>query len=159
MNINQLHNLIERYFDADTSIDEERRLKHELTHTHHSSTLIDEARAVMGYSVSKSPAKDSPAIKPYKQKRLLAAVSIAASIAIVAIAVTTAFSHLNPAPADVTESYAFVDGTKITDDNTIAEMMAAHLNIIADASDNVTNNTKTNMSTILSIQNFVNSNL
>ena len=50
MNTPELHNLIERYFNADTSLDEERLLRRELATgiNNPDDPVIQEACAVMG---------------------------------------------------------------------------------------------------------------
>lgn len=124
LNKEQLHRLIERYFNADTTVDEEQTLRTELATSSLNSPVIDEARAVMGFSLVQ-PAEIKHAAKRYPWMRAAASIAILATIAI-------AGSHISNRNTPA-ECFAYVDGEKITDKSTVLNMMFEGLSNVADA--------------------------
>lgn len=156
MNIDQLHKLIERYFNADTTVDEERLLKIELAHTHYSSPLIDEARAVLGYSLSRPTATITRPVRRFRAS--ITRVAVAASIVIAAI-IPVSIAIGNGSDDDNITSYALVDGNKITDNETIDEMMRRNLSMLANANADMISNAENSISNLINIQKTMTSNL
>lgn len=127
LNQEQLHRLIERYFNADTTVNEERVLLTELATTHLDSPVINEARAVMGFSLSHRSVH-----KPVAKRRPW--LRAAASVAVLAtIAVTGYRASLNS--YTTAECFAYVDGERITDKSTVLSMMFEGLSNVADAAE------------------------
>ena len=154
MNIDQLHTLIERYFNADTTVDEERYLKIELSRTTLSSSLIDEARAVLGYSLSRPKAVVTRPVRRFKTVIVRAAV--AASLVIGAVTTVAVYNHDS---SDIDASYALVDGKKITDDETIDEMLRHNMSLIANANADMISNAENSITNLINIQKTMTTNL
>ncbi len=118
--------LIELYFEARTTLEEERELAALLAHTEESSPLIDEARAVMGYAAA-SPSAAAP--RHYSRGSRIArkALQIAASVALVAggsaLAVKLSTQRAEAAPRCV----AYIDSVKITDEDAVMQMVMEDL--------------------------------
>ena len=142
MNKQELHILIEKYFQADTSLEQERQLKKELCNTTFSSALIDEARAVLGYSMIQ-PHTNKLTVRRFKVS--IHHIAVAASIAFVATIGFIGLADNN----DTSPSYAIVDGETITDDKIIFEMVKQSLDLIAEANENAQNRTDLDMKEIL----------
>ena len=156
MNIDQLHNLIERYFDATTSLDEERQLKQELANTRLSSSLIDEAHAVLGYSLSRPTVAVTRPVRRFRSS--VTRVAVAASIVIAAL-IPISIIIGNGSGEDNCTSYALVDGNKITDNETIDEMMRRNFSMIANANADMISNAKSSITDLMNIQKTMTSNL
>ena len=156
MNIDQLHNLIERYFDAATSLDEERQLKQELANTRLSSPLIDEARAVLGYSLSRPTVMVTRPVRRFRAS--IIRIAVAASIVIAAL-IPVSIAIGNGSDKNNCTSYALVDGNKITDNETIDEMMRRNLNMIANANADMISNAKSSITNLINTQKTMTSNL
>ena len=75
----ELEQLIERYFDGETSVQEEQMLREALADCPWSSEVIDEARFTMGYFVAHHHETERVAKKSNRRKF----IGIAASIAII----------------------------------------------------------------------------
>lgn len=76
----ELEQLIERYFDGMTTVEEEAALRHELVHCPWSSEDIDDARVVMGYFVTHCKQQQRQHAMVSMRQRI---IGIAASIAII----------------------------------------------------------------------------
>lgn len=90
----QMLRLIERYFDGETSAAEEKSLRRMLVETDCNAAEVEEARAVMGVfatarslEVAVNKAGASPGKRRAKRPLSLAAISAAASIAVIIVAV------------------------------------------------------------------------
>lgn len=135
MNREELHNLIERYFNAETSVAEECILRRELANSAlHGDPLADEARAVMGFAIGSPAAVER---RPHKHKSIPSFYqwrNVAA--AIVALAATAsimigAIRHPNG------ECVAYLNGERISDRQTVMRLMFSDLGDMADASADV----------------------
>ncbi len=123
----ELHDLINRYFNGETTLDEERTLRRALAHPPHdapeSDSLADEARAVMGFSLS-APARKTKRMPPLW--RSVAAVAVAA-ITATTIVVGNISTH---EPRYV----AYLNGEKIADSNAVMNLMLSDLHEMGEAS-------------------------
>lgn len=126
INIDNLLQLIDRYFDGLTSADEERELREALADTRLSSPAIDEARAVMGVFAA---ARRIEAHGP--RRRLLPQMAIAAAASL-ALLIGAAAWFLRPA-GDDSLNFALVGSQRIDDYSEIESLMHADLSCIADA--------------------------
>jgi len=127
MNKSQLHNLINRYFEAETSIEEERILRHELASVTAADPLVDEARAVLGLSLA------TP--KATKVKRASGSIAwrIAASLtAAVAIGVAVLVGGIANDNSD--QCVAYLNGEKISNEHEVMQQMFAELSEMENAS-------------------------
>lgn len=110
-----IENLINRYFSAETTVAEERELRNVLATTRLSSRLIDEARAVIGYS---SAASNS--IKSKRSERSFHWLSVAASVALILVAGS---ALLIPRRASAEpRCIAYVNSVAITDPDTVQQL-------------------------------------
>ncbi len=138
----ELHLLIERYFEAETSIAEERELRKALaSHSAPVGTdpLIDEAKAVMGVTaVISAPQSATSSRPPRKTRRLAPPVwwQSAAAVAIIAILVT-GIIHINRAPRG--ECVAYLNGREISDRDAVMNMMFSDLSEMEAASASLQN--------------------
>lgn len=132
-NPNRLSHLIQLYFDGETTLEQERELRALLADPKVTGEEADEARAVIGFAMS-SPASAPAARKasPRKPSHIMAAVSVAASVAVVAM-VGYGIFH----PRHNSECLAFVDGNMITDSEVVMEMVETDLSALGQASSDV----------------------
>ena len=111
----ELEQLINRYFDGETTVQEEQALRKALADCPWSSEVIDEARFTMGYFAAHREQQQRTAKKSYRRQ----AIGIAASIAII-LAIGIPILHHNwfaPQPQYI----AYVNG-KVIKDNKQAVM-------------------------------------
>lgn len=127
---NKTYELIERYFNAETTLEEERRLRQLLADTPPGDQLADEAKAVMGFSLC-APRRKKARLIP---QGIRAWLSAAATIAIVfTIGLFMPDSH-DSTPDMI---YASINGHEVTDNNRVMQMMQAELSDMAEASEYV----------------------
>ena len=126
--LRHIHELIDRYFNAETSEAEELRLKKILATTSYSSPEIDEAKAVFGY-FAMSRGKHN-----VDKHRSPATVRAAATIAISLICGIALFFG-NKNEENLCEAY--IGEETITDNNIVMSMMQNDLNIISEACSNL----------------------
>lgn len=131
MNRNNLHTLIERYFNAETSVEEERMLRHELQRIPvHTDPLADEARAVMGFPLA-GKATSGKHTKKLRLSPLPAWRNAAAMIAAAAVTGSIMFGVMRQNNG---ECVAYLNGQRISDRDAVMEMMLADLNDMGEAS-------------------------
>lgn len=122
----ELEQLINRYFDGDTSIHEEQELRQCLADCPWSSELIDEARFTIGYFVTHG--KEQRATKKSHRRQI---IGIAASIAIVMGIGGTIFWQQNHVD---NMCIAYVNGQTINDDDAVMAIVKKDMNNMAGAS-------------------------
>ena len=136
--------LSEKYFDAQTTNDEERALARFLATPESNHPAFNEIKAVMGYlSTGRSitqKAKSGNGKKPYTIGRTIQWVSAAASIAVIAMVGTSLWERT--APVETTESdkeiyYACINGKEYTDKESVMQHMLATMNKMSSSSNNV----------------------
>ena len=125
-----LEQLIERYFDGETSVQEEQMLREILADCPWSSEAIDEVRFTMGYFAAHC--HESQRIVKNRNKF----IGIAASIAIVLVAGGYALWHQQQS-ADV--CIAYVNGLVVQDDDKVMALISNDLNMMDNAADAMTN--------------------
>ena len=113
--------LIERYFEAQTTDEEEAALRRFLCSQQGSASRYDEVRAVMGF-IAVGRSLQSPAV-PQKQVRSfrLQTLGRIAAVVIVAMGVGLAAWHTQSQPTEV--CIAYVDGCEITDREAVIALM------------------------------------
>lgn len=131
MNEKELHILIERYFDGDTSVTEERRLLDALLSHPPGDRAVDEALAVMGYARVSGPA-EMTARSLYR--RIMTA---AAAVLLVISAVGVFFLTTSHTSGTQSECYAYVGGERIEDRDQIESIMKVQMCDMGDAADEV----------------------
>ncbi len=127
----ELEQLIERYFDGETSIQEEQLLRAALADCPWSSEVIDEARFTMGYFVAHSHEAERVARKSNRRKL----AGIAASIAIILAAGGYAFWHQQQS-RDV--CIAYVNGQVVQDNDKVMALVADDLSKMDNAANAMT---------------------
>ena len=115
----ELEQLIGRYFDGMTTVDEEKDLRWNLAHCQWRSEAIDDARVVMGYFAAHSQQHRR---KVWATRQRI--VGIAASIAIVLAVGSYALWH-QQRPGDV--CIAYVNGHVVQGDDRVMAMVADDL--------------------------------
>lgn len=123
----QLTRLIERYFNGDTTVEEERTLLDELSHSTVDTPEANEARAVLGFSLVQ------PTTKRHSHRRI-SYIRAAASIAIF-MTIALAGYFLFPDNSTDTECLAYINGKKITDSEAVMGLMFEGLSNIANAAE------------------------
>ena len=119
-----LEQLINRYFDGETSVQEERELREALADCPWSSEFIDEARFTMGYFAAHKQQQQPRVAKKSYQRQI---IGIAASIAILLGIGLSVFSRQWLTPRY--ECIAYVNGKVIADNQeAIMSLIAQDLN-------------------------------
>ncbi len=127
----ELEQLIERYFDGETSVQEEQMLHEALADCPWSSEAIDEARFTMGYFAAHSQESERVAKKSNRRKF----IGIAASIAIVLAAGGYALWHQQQSTG---VCIAYVNGMVVQDDEKVMTLIANDLSLMDNAADAMT---------------------
>ena len=127
----ELEQLIERYFDGETSVQEEQMLRETLADCPWSSEVIDEARFTMGYFVAHRKAEQQTSKKSYRRQ----VIGIAASIAIILAIGIPAMYHNWFAPQP--QCIAYVNGKVIDNDDAVMALIASDLSKMEDASNSM----------------------
>ena len=123
----ELEQLISRYFEGETSLQEEQMLKQILADCPWNSKTIDEARFTMGY-FSAHNQQQRRVVKMRSRRRITA---IAASIAVL---LTIGASALWYTQQFQGECLAYVNGKAISNEDAVMELIAQDLNTMDDAS-------------------------
>ena len=105
----ELEQLISRYFDGETSVQEEQELREVLADCPWNSEAIDEARFTMGYFAAHCQEEHRVAKKNYRRQFIGIAASIAIILAIGIPALSHKWSVQQP------ECIAYVNGEVIAD--------------------------------------------
>ena len=127
----ELEQLINRYFDGETSIQEEQMLRETLADCPWSSEVIDEARFTMGYFVAHRKAGQQTSKKSYRRQ----VIGIAASIAIILAIGIPAMYHNWFAPQP--QCIAYVNGKVVANDDAVMALIASDLSKMEDASNSM----------------------
>ena len=127
----ELERLIERYFDGETSIQEEQMLRATLADCPWNSEAIDEARFTMGYFAAHRQETERVAKKSNRRKF----IGIAASIAIILAIGIPAMYHSWFAPQP--QCIAYVNGKVIDNDDAVMALIESDLNKMEDASNSM----------------------
>ena len=127
----ELEQLIEHYFDGETSVQEEQMLRESLANCPWSSDVIDEARFTMGYFAAH--VNEQQRVTKKSNRRQL--IGIAASIVLIlAIGIPTMY-HNWFAPHN--ECIAYVNGKIIDNDDAVMALIESDLNKMEDASNSM----------------------
>ncbi|MBO5864929.1 MAG: hypothetical protein J6Q73_02625 [Bacteroidaceae bacterium] len=133
--------LSEKYFDAQTTNDEERALARFLTTPESNHTAFNEIKAVMGYlSTGRSIAKKKNTPQRSFAGKVIQWAPVAASVAVIAVVGTVLLSRTAPAkPAEDEKEtyYAYINGKEYTDEEFVMQHMLATMNKMSSSSDNV----------------------
>lgn len=130
-NVYETERLIDRYFDGDTTLDEERLLRTLLADVSVKSDKIDEARAVLGY-ITVVPERPRTFRRVFKLRRL----SVAATVAAIGIFIGLALFHRQSVPDDASSEYiAYIGGQVVNDKDEVMEKMLQELAVIRAASE------------------------
>ena len=111
---NETYELIERYFNAETTLEEERRLRQLLAEIPPGDQLADEAKAVMGFSLC-APRRKKARLIPQGIRAWLSAAA--------AIAIVFTIGLFMPDSHDSTPDmiYASINGHEVTDNNRVMQ--------------------------------------
>lgn len=124
----ELEQLIDRYFDGETSVQEEQLLRKTLANCTWSSETIDEARFTMGYFVAHCQQQQRVTQKSRRSR----AIGIAASIAIILGAGVFALWHYQEDTNNM--CIAYVNGKTINNDDAVLALIENDLNAMDEAS-------------------------
>lgn len=128
----ELEQLINRYFDGETSIQEEKMLRETLADCPWSSEAIDEARFTMGYFVAHRHEAQRVSKRNYRRQL----IGIAASIAVILAAGGYALWHQQQ-PNDV--CIAYVNGKVVEDNDKVMALVANDMSKMDNAANAMTN--------------------
>ena len=126
----ELEQLIERYFDGETSVQEELMLRAALADCPWSSETIDEARFTMGYFAAHSHEGQRKAKKTNRRQL----IGIAASIAIILAVGVYAWHHQQPDDVCI----AYVNGQVVQDNDKVMALVADDMSKMDNASNAMT---------------------
>lgn len=127
MNIEELHKEIERYFEGESSVAEERALRRALLEMRPGDDpLADEALAVMGFGALSGVS----APKTRQRKGWWRVASAAAVVAGLALFLSLTFRL---ASSDSQECFAYVGGERIENEEFVRNLMMEQLNDIQEA--------------------------
>lgn len=132
INQQELEQLIERYFDGMTTIEEEDMMRQVLAQCPWKSEVIDDARVVMGYFAAHSEQQQRQATRGMRQR----IIGIAASIAII-LAVGAFALWRQQQPSDV--CIAYVNGQIVQDNDKVMALVANDLSKMDNAANAMTN--------------------
>lgn len=127
----ELEKLIERYFDGETTVQEERTLRQALADCPWRSESIDEARFTLGYFAEYK--QRNRRVMSFNTRHRL--TSIAASIAICLAVGGYALWHQYQSSAN--ECIAYVNGKAITSDDAVMALIEKDLNTMDNASNSM----------------------
>lgn len=128
----ELEQLINRYFDGETTVHEEKSLRETLAHCPWNSELINEARFTLGYFVAHNNQQRQAALRTTRQR----VIGIAASIAIILAVGGVALWHHQSSNNNL--CIAYVNGETINNDEDVMALIQNDLNMIGDASQGMT---------------------
>ena len=120
--------LVEMYFNGDTTLEQERRLRELLADSSLTGADLDEARAVMGFMVT--DARITAGRSRGHRRRWWPAVSVAASLAVI-VWLAAALIIEKPQPVML----AYVGGKEIRDASQVMDIAEAELNMLGAAMD------------------------
>lgn len=116
-----LHRLIEKYFDATATLDEERQLRAMLADPAFDSAEADEARAVLSVSLVSPPLRTERRL--HRRFRPLA---VAASLAVLLALGATLLTSRVPEP----DCVAYIGGQRVDNPDRVMEMVNADLSLL-----------------------------
>lgn len=125
----ELERLIDRYFDGETSLQEEHQLRQAITACPWHSEKIEEARVVMGYFAAHRQHQRQLITKGTRQRF----IGIAATIALVLSVGGYVLWHRADATNNV--CIAYVNGEVVHNDDKVMTMIANDINLIDKAAD------------------------
>lgn len=128
----ELEQLINRYFDGETSVQEEQMLREALADCPWSSDIIDEALFTMGYFSAHSHQQQRKVKNNYRRQL----IGIAASIAIILAVGGYALWHQQQ-PSD--ECIAYVNGKIVEDNDKVMALIANDMSKMDNAANAMTN--------------------
>lgn len=135
MNTDELHKLIELYFEGRTTLQQERNLREVLASMSAPySPEVESALAVMGYASVMQPVAETRQIR---NRRWMPAAAAAVSLLVV-VAITWMLTGSRALHED-NICVAYVGGVKISSTEQVMEMMNAELSSISTAQDGLDN--------------------
>ena len=124
--------LSEKYFDAQTTDEEEKALAQFLASDAANHPAFNEIKAVMGYlSTGKSIAKKEKSPKSRILGKTIQWASIAACAAVIAIIGTSIMQEetlVEPESKETEYYYAYIDGKEYTDEDIVMQQMLTTMN-------------------------------
>lgn len=133
MEKDRLHILIERYFDAETSLAEEKELKRLLADADLSDSAVAEAMAVTGYTAKMSITGEAESVTGCRKISRL--WLHAASVVVLLLSAAGPFIWMGRPQEGSGECLAWVGGVKNTDDAVALALMDDQLRGMGEASD------------------------
>lgn len=132
----ELHNLIERYFDGKTTLEEESLLLHTLLDMRELDEECASALAVMGYArtqaAHRNAGKAGISLKKRSWLRYAAGVSAAAVIAIFSIGIVSKLIPNSSTPES--ECFACIDGNITNNEEIVRHLIASQFEEVSQAS-------------------------
>lgn len=128
--------MVEKYFDGDTTIEEEKWLRRELLSTDCRDAAVEEALAVMGYAAtSRADALKSSAVAMRKSPSFPGWMAGAASVAVIIAISLALFSPQNAGKTG--RCVAYIHGQKIEDAEVIRNLASLQIAEIGESSDDI----------------------
>ncbi|MEZ3533274.1 MAG: hypothetical protein K1V90_09420 [Muribaculaceae bacterium] len=135
----ELHNLIERYFDGETTLEEERLLLHTLLGMRELDEECASALAVMGYARTQTAPRNAEnagaILKKRSWHRYAAGVSVAAVIAVFSIGTVSNLIPNSSSPES--ECFACIDGDRTNNEEIVRHLIASQFEEVSQASESL----------------------
>lgn len=128
MNSKNLDELINRYFDAETTLEEERELQRLITGPYATDARYDEVRAVMGFTAVGRKLRR----KSHRSVRLWQVAAAAVVVLMLGGIYTIQQAH----PDDV--CIAYVNGRKVTNPDEVVKLMQQEMQAVSSPTDTPT---------------------
>ena len=139
MDKKSLHILITKYFEAETSVEEEQLLLKKVLQLEGKDPLADEVLAVMGYARYK-PIKVS---NPHRFSQIWKISGIAAAVIAIGIGGVSFMSTLSDETEN--ECYAYVNGVRIENQAHISHLIQQQLGEVSEAGESVEESISTDL--------------
>lgn len=127
MDKKSLHILIDKYFDANTSVEEERFLLKEVLQLEGKDPLADEVLAVMGYARNK--------LIKHRIPQIWKIAGIAAAVIAIGIGGISFISTVSDGTGN--ECYAYINGVRIENQTDISHLIQQQLGEISEADESM----------------------
>lgn len=137
--LNELLQQIERYFDCSLSDEEEQLLRSAIAETTLDHPSIDEVRALMGFRrPSLTINQTTPKSMESRRRLLITATGIAASIALIVVA-AFGISSLGSASKLEPTCIAYIHGETVTDEEAVIRQLTADMKDFGISADEIDN--------------------
>lgn len=146
--------LIQRYFDGETSLDEERNLLNELLSIPSGDPLADEALAVIGFTkIDKGESRVGEGNYGRRRHGFISVAAACVAVVVVGAGILSYFIRTGNSFANE-ECVAYVGGERIESESAVMSLIAGQLDEMSDASASVEKEIDSDLGDIREIMDF-----